>query len=408
MNKLTERLLPILLILFILLYVGYQAYGYYFNPYKTEAAFAYTISHSVNAKGVALRKEKIIAGQFLGVETCFFEDATWVSVGEPVIEFHENNSGDAGFRRMREIDSEVQRLKSAQDSTINNYSNTDSLSRDIKNQLGQLVAMSNTGRFENLEELRPDLVTLINKRQIATGKEHSFSARITQLEAERSNLQAASGMQGAVVVKSPASGYFVREVDGYELLELPANLAKSTFADLAQVMEQEPDAASVGRIGKVVLTPEWYFLARMPKYDAQWLVEGGEPELLFDAVAGTIPAGIVRVVQEKDSEDAMVVFKSNRINEEIVNLRTSEVSIQFRQYNGLRISTSAIRFQNNERGVYVLQGGEIRFKKIDPIYEEQSFLLSKEHTDPEDTGWVKMFDLVVVKGNDLYDGKKLD
>jgi len=44
MSRFSERLISVLLVLFLLTYAGYQAYRYLYTPYKTETVFAYTVS----------------------------------------------------------------------------------------------------------------------------------------------------------------------------------------------------------------------------------------------------------------------------------------------------------------------------------------------------------------------------
>lgn len=405
MGKLGEKLLSALLILFLLSYVGYQAYRYFFTPYKTEAVFEYTVAHEVGMQGIVLREEQLIGDRLSGIETYIFEDATWVSVGQPVVEFYADRRSDDGVRQLREVEAELSRLRSAQDPAVNNFAATSILSREMRGYLGRLTSMASAGRFSSVPEMRPALTDLINRRQIATGKEKDFSPRIAQLEEMRAKLAGGGGAQEGSSVKAPFSGYFAQSVDGYESLRLPDQVGKASFEELMELLGQKPQAIPAEAVGRMVLSPRWYFLAEMPGHSAQWLIEGREVELLFDSVSGPVPATVLRVAQERDSEAAVVLFSSNIMNAELINLREAEATARFRWHSGLRVNTAAIRFQNGERGVYILWEKEILFKKIDPIYEEQGFVLSREHTHPADTGWVQMFDLVVTEGADLYDGK---
>lgn len=47
-----------------------------------------------------------------------------------------------------------------------------------------------------------------------------------------------------------------------------------------------------------------------------------------------------------------------------------------KSYTGLRVSKEAIRFENSEKGVYVLVGQTLKFKPIEDqiIYEEDDFV----------------------------------
>ena len=62
---------------------------------------------------------------------------------------------------------------------------------------------------------------------------------------------------------------------------------------------------------------------------------------------------------------------------------------------------------DDEMGVYVQTGSKIYFRYIDMIYETTDFILSAPYYQggTDGSGYVKMYDTIVVKGKDLYDGK---
>ena len=58
---------------------------------------------------------------------------------------------------------------------------------------------------------------------------------------------------------------------------------------------------------------------------------------------------------------------------------------------------------DGEQGVYVRAGNIIKFKKIHTSYTTEDYVIA---TNPEgESGFVKLYDEIIVKGADLYDGK---
>ena len=51
--------------------------------------------------------------------------------------------------------------------------------------------------------------------------------------------------------------------------------------------------------------------------------------------------------------------------------------------------------KNNEKGVYILQGQKIAFRKLDVIYECDDYLLSKVSSD---TGYISVYDDIITSG----------
>jgi hypothetical protein len=127
-------------------------------------------------------------------------------------------------------------------------------------------------------------------------------------------------------------------------------------------------------------------------------------------VTRPIPATIERVVEEENSDDAVVVFHCDQVNSETVNLRTEDVSIHFVEYTGLRIAAASLHFEGDTRGVYVVEENIIRFKKIEPVYEEAGFVLARINiieTPDYRADEVRLYHQVITKGTDLYDNKPL-
>ena len=63
---------------------------------------------------------------------------------------------------------------------------------------------------------------------------------------------------------------------------------------------------------------------------------------------------------------------------------------------------------NGDKGVYVKYGQEMQFKLVDIIYENEEYFVSEnKETEPDRSKHVRVYDDVIVKGSDLYDGKQL-
>ena len=69
------------------------------------------------------------------------------------------------------------------------------------------------------------------------------------------------------------------------------------------------------------------------------------------------------------------------------------------------VSDSAVRLVDGQVGVYVSSGYDIRFRPIEVLYQGDGYQICREDLTVENG--LKMFDQVIVKGTDLYDGKPL-
>ena len=64
----------------------------------------------------------------------------------------------------------------------------------------------------------------------------------------------------------------------------------------------------------------------------------------------------------------------------------------------MKVPREALRFnKNNEKGCYVLWGQRVLFKKVDPIFESDEYLLSKLTSNEE---YVCVYDDIIIEGVD--------
>ena len=89
------------------------------------------------------------------------------------------------------------------------------------------------------------------------------------------------------------------------------------------------------------------------------------------------------------------------------------------EYDGIKVPRSAIRFRDieesttnvltgevtttmvNYRGVYVLDGEEVVFRKLDVIYEGDDYVLSAVN---QSGGYLLLYDSIIVEGIDASGG----
>lgn len=408
MGRLTEKIVIGLLCLFLLITVGYQVYISVYGSMRTETIYEYTVSRSIPVNGIAIRPEVVIDGNFNGIENYLYENGERVTVGENVAEFHESRRSDINLRRSRELEAEMNMLKEAQDSIVNNFAATEMLNRDIKEQLGYLTGLSGRGRFAGSDKIRENLTSLINKKQISTGMVVDFEPRLAELREEYDNLGVEKADSSVTAVKAPVSGYFFKTVDGYEETLTPEAVKDYGIRDYLDLLDSPSPQPAPGKVGKIIKTQNWMFVATAQKSSLEFVRPNQEIFLSLGLGGIRIPAVVTDIMQEKDDERAVILLSCNEVSGDLIEMRKENAVINFNQYTGLRVNMSDIRFQGEKRGVYIVDGNTVRFRLLDPIYEEQGFILSRlippESLEQE---YVRLFDQIITKGNDLYDGKAI-
>ena len=120
-----------------------------------------------------------------------------------------------------------------------------------------------------------------------------------------------------------------------------------------------------------------------------------------------IEAEIISITDSGRGDGTSVyVFECDTLTSSVVSGRTAQFKYIVNSYGGLRVSRSALRFNDEqERGVFVVVGGKLVFKKINVEYWGDDYLIC---TQEDDGDYLKLYDRIVTEGKDLYEGKVVE
>jgi hypothetical protein len=82
--------------------------------------------------------------------------------------------------------------------------------------------------------------------------------------------------------------------------------------------------------------------------------------------------------------------------------------------SGYRVPSESLRTVNGERGVYILVGNVVEFRRVTVIGEGRGYyIVATYESDAEEgsvskTPYLYINDLIITSGNDLYDGKLIN
>ena len=113
------------------------------------------------------------------------------------------------------------------------------------------------------------------------------------------------------------------------------------------------------------------------------------------------------VLKDDSSENTIVFLICEKFTSEVASLRQVSADIIFNTISGLRVSSSAIRFDGEQNmGVFILDRGEVKFRKIEVTYEGNGYVIAKWYKG--ENANLQLYDEVFTAGSDLYVGKVID
>ena len=215
-------------------------------------------------------------------------------------------------------------------------------------------------------------------------KYSTFYKKVKELEEQTSG----SGK----TITADETGYFVSYADGYESELTMENASQLTDKDIQKVIDQ-PSKDAPNAIGKM-FSDYSCRIAGIMENDKR-ITEGAWLRMTLSTTKNIYDVKVESVKPCEDDENKVVVVLScDRLDEALVESRVQSAELIFDEYQGLKVPRSAIRFQGDQKGVYVILGKDVTFKKINVIYEGDDYVLS-ENTSNED--YLLLYDQILLE-----------
>ena len=115
---------------------------------------------------------------------------------------------------------------------------------------------------------------------------------------------------------------------------------------------------------------------------------------------------IKHINKQSVNQNAVVVFACNTMNTELAATRKFDITVVFEEHTGLRVDNRAIRVSDGTKGVYVLTAGQVKFVPVNIIWKGENYSIAELKASQEKV--LRIYDEIIVKGKNLYDGKIID
>lgn len=386
----------------IICYFIYQVVQMNASPYKTEVAVEREVENIISTKAFAIRDEEYLKTENVnGTVVSIAEDGKRVGSGDAVAVVFQSSESASAYVRINELEKEINYYKQLKNRVGVGTNAPSSYNDSIDNACISFISASRNCIDSEFDEALIDLRDSITARQLAVGTQLSVDAKLSSLEAELIDLK--SKAVGFTTVASPNPGYYIGSVDGFEhaisYSDVLNNINCDTITNLLSYSKQEV----VGNImGKLVDSFDWYFVCNIPYGDSGQLKADKKVTVnIPNTAVGSIECQIA-YIGAKEGDYIPLVLKCNIMNRDVANLRIEDIEIITDEYTGIRINNKAIRELDGEKGVYVLRGNIIQFKKIKIISSSEEYSIVEK---VDDSSYIKQYDTVITEGVDLYDGK---
>ncbi len=411
-----HRVLTTVLSVILIIFVVYQLFASLYNPVTTEIVNLYETVDGIPITGVMLRDETFVKNSYSGTMHFNIADGERVSKNGTIADVFGTAEQSFAASEINAIKKEISNIEEIEKYNDLNAVDLSLINSKMYGELNSIIRSTATGKYSELSKNAELLLNFMNRKQIATGQVVDFSKQLAELNEKLNKYKA---MLGTPVgsIKAEKSGYFLSTVDGYEEILNVSELGKITPEFLEGLTPNENKDDSV--IGKLVSDYTWYIAASVSINDSLQFKVGDNLKILT-GLGNTpeISVTVEKINMSVSDDKAVVIFSCNQINSELSIIRTASMTVVKNRYSGLRVSSKALRFKNEQAetpdgtssatpttGVYVLSGMTAHFVPVNIVYSASGYAICE--ISKED-GALKLYDEIIVKGKNIYDGKIID
>ena len=397
----------ILIFVIFFIWIIWQFYLQMRFQLETEVVNSETFMKKIDVLGVLFKDEQV-----LNYGDCknalvrnVYSDGEKVARNAEVARKYVSELDIKNLDNLKKIDEKILNLGEIQ--KIGLYGkNLGGLNKQIYSNYFELLNCLKTSDGKIISTVKDNIIKGLNQKQILIGKVKDFNLSIENLKKKKLAISKLVSSNYKSIA-TPVSGYFVGSVDGFEqtcCLEKSKEFDGEKLRKLFEFVDETKKVKNC--VGKMIINPRIFFKVVFPNSVYIDFKVGSQCTLKFEQTGDEILSELIDFDFGLNKNECVATFEIDCITSQLASLRKSHAQVSFNNYYGLKLNKLAIRKnKENKLGVYVLVGSSLKFKLIDILIEDRNFVISKIHED--NNVYLKELDRVVVKGKNLYDGKRI-
>ncbi len=390
-----------LIVALVASYIIYQMVLVSKSEIETQFALSETVYNTISAKGFVIRDESFITNKTKGTMVSFANNGERVARDDTVSVVFESSEDATSYLKISELEESIAHYKELSGQANLETLNVNSMNGKIDTELIEYLEACDSRNFGSAMVYADLFRDSLTSKQIATGSNLDFSKQVVALEKELNSLKKIDYKY--TEVKSDTAGYFISGSDGYENVIKYSDVDSLTSDKIKAALKAKPENINENVVGRVVNSFNWYIACVVDTKDTINLSYNDNIyiNLPYHGVE-RLPVKIHKI-GDREGKKTMLVLSCDLMNDALAGIRLEDIEIITEEFTGYKIANSAIRTVDGKKGVYVVSGNLVGFRKINILYSTDNFTIVNNPDGSSD--YIKLYDKVVTKGVELYDNK---
>ncbi|MBR1529061.1 MAG: hypothetical protein IJ642_07145 [Oscillospiraceae bacterium] len=410
MNSETLSAVLVMVAVLIILTVVNVVIKQFNQNYETETALLSDGTDSEQVQGVFIRNEKVITYNGSGVISYEVPDGGRIGTGGVIANVYSSENQIEIEQKIASLQNELYLLERISNPGTTQTAQPSNIAELFTENYKDYLRQREQHVLTDLQSTREEMLILLSTYQLITGKDSSYAEQMQAIRAEIASLQN-SQEQPVHVITADSAAYFVSYADGYESELTLGDVNALTVSQLKQIQENTGEVSS-SAIGKLIDDYQWVLAAVVDNSEKKYK-QGDILTLKFASTSETVTGEITSVNGE--GSQTILGITCEAMTYDLVQHRTENVELVKGEYQGIRVPRSALHFRSlteevkdedsgkitqvttKYRGVYVLDGEQPEFRKLDVIYEGTDYVISAQRTEKS---YLALYDSIITKGID--------
>lgn len=402
-----QRMVLGIVFVLIFVYTVYHTLSLFGEEIETYAASVTTEHTVISENGYLFRDEVLLTSPYLGTVDYRAADGTKVAKGQELAVVYENGSAQTR-ELMGVLDQQISLLEKSLGASASGLE-MGALKESVKGSYRELVDMMALRQTGGLSAAKEALLIDLNRMEaLKYGDEAQAYKTLDALREQRQMLLDSGGASQGYVAEQ--SGYFSVRTDGCEeafSMSAVNSLTAESFASLTDSVGQA--VAQADAFGKISYTSEWRLVLPI-EWDSRVYFEIGQVYVgEFTHNDGVkIPMTLENLIEDAERGRVLLVFSADRLPKNFSFDRCQGVRMEVDTVSGIYVPKHLVERMDGERGIYVLRGNVVRFRRIEIVYTGEDYYLVKSGAEDTEIPYLQVNDLIILNGKNLFDGRVLD
>lgn len=432
-SRLVKSLFFRLFVLLLIFYTLYHCAVALSDRITTDIVRQGSVKESVRGEAVIFREETVVSVPGTSYLISYPQsDGAKLGLRQTVAELYAvyapTQEQMVVQRALSTLDEQIRVTKQASQGRNDTLAQLVAIRADTMEQLREMRILS-TGQtsFQQLRTVENELLVRLQREEALLSSSVTAQTQQQTLTAQRSALLGGWLPSATLTVDQYAeqSGcfYYADRVDGFEEIfdrSLLSDMTVATYdAFMARARTQGPqtyDGSTV--VGKLCFGSQWSITLPVSAEVGESLEVGDTYEVSFDATGESVSMTLDRIIPSVADERAILVLSALQMPASFSCARFCNVSLTLSTVEGYRVPETALTEWEGETGVFILDGGRVSFRAVKIDYTGDGYVLvhipSEEEKEADTEGfydrdhYLRVRDVLITSGKNLYDGKYMD